>query len=740
MKKKLIALCLYVMMLASYMPVLASDSENINEIYVEYNAKDATENIQHAIYIAQTTPGRDRIIISNQGEGKKWISGSFSLCNNMELYLEPGVVLEAREGHEFEFFRQSFVLIEDKSNVSVIGGDRKTSKIRMRIDDYTDSEHRHCISIAGGKNIEIKNITLERSGGDGICISDMDLTRNKVTGANENILVDGVICYQNARNGLSVISGNNIVINDCQFLATGRANPPGLAKSGPWAGIDVEPEKRKTINNLVISNCNFERNGTRGILFALQKHMNEDYLVADVINCTFKDSPYGINLQNKEATSKEKITFTNCTVSKTNERPIIIKNWGYEDGVTVFKNCIVEDSVAASGFGALDIWGSATRETGNILFDDLYVFGTTTDSLLSFSEGTEEFKIKDINGTIHIEGDNDKIVYNEKVVNNITVEVKKSTKTKEEVLAETEGTTDELTRKIVEDIQNTISEAHKAANDYEVPTVKVDGAVVEFTEQDPVIVNDRTLVPMRAIFEKMGAEVEWIDTTRTVNAKRGTTTISLTIDSTTAYKKGQPVKLDVAPTIMNGRTMVPLRFISEALGADVEWVGYIQGIYITDRGDIVEQKINGNEIIVDCSTEGYQESGALWATASGNPNHDGSKARTSTYTYIKGEFTPVVTYTPIIAQEGDYDVYVWKFAQSNSDSAASLKIVYDKNKTYDCEIQNFTQGENEWIKLTDAPLHFKAQTLDGSQKIIQTRTEESKGYTRGSAIKLVKVN
>ena len=59
--------------------------------------------------------------------------------------------------------------------------------------------------------------------------------------------------------------------------------------------------------------------------------------------------------------------------------------------------------------------------------------------------------------------------------------------------------------------------------------------------QPAVIVNDRTLVPLRAIFEALGAEVEWDDATRTVTATKGQDTVKLTIDDTKLYKNGQPV-------------------------------------------------------------------------------------------------------------------------------------------------------------------------------------------------------
>ncbi|MCL2839044.1 MAG: BspA family leucine-rich repeat surface protein [Oscillospiraceae bacterium] len=97
----------------------------------------------------------------------------------------------------------------------------------------------------------------------------------------------------------------------------------------------------------------------------------------------------------------------------------------------------------------------------------------------------------------------------------------------------------------------------------------------------PIIENDRTLVPFRAIFEALGMEIEWDNDTRTaIGAKYGVR-IEIPIDSTTALVNGDPVTLDVAAMLYNERTMVPLRFVAEATGASVEWVAYRRTVVIT---------------------------------------------------------------------------------------------------------------------------------------------------------------
>jgi hypothetical protein len=114
-------------------------------------------------------------------------------------------------------------------------------------------------------------------------------------------------------------------------------------------------------------------------------------------------------------------------------------------------------------------------------------------------------------------------------------------------------------------------------------TVVIDGQVQAFP-QPAVTINDSTMVPMRAIFEKLGAEIKWNGETRTVTATKGNTVIILTLDRDIAIINGNPVKLTAKAQSINGNTMVPLRFVSEALGAAVKWDDSTRTAYIDSAG------------------------------------------------------------------------------------------------------------------------------------------------------------
>ena len=101
-------------------------------------------------------------------------------------------------------------------------------------------------------------------------------------------------------------------------------------------------------------------------------------------------------------------------------------------------------------------------------------------------------------------------------------------------------------------------------------SVVLDGQKLVF-DQAPINLNGRIMVPMRAIFEAYGATVNWDQGTKTVTAREGSKTIKLTVNKNSAYINGALFTLDVAPVIENGRTLVPVRFVSESLDATVSW-------------------------------------------------------------------------------------------------------------------------------------------------------------------------
>jgi len=103
-------------------------------------------------------------------------------------------------------------------------------------------------------------------------------------------------------------------------------------------------------------------------------------------------------------------------------------------------------------------------------------------------------------------------------------------------------------------------------------SVMLNGKKIVF-DVAPSLINDRTFVPMRKIFEELGAQVNWDEATSTVTARKDSTVIVLQIDNSNATVDGKTIQLDAAPCVVNDRTLVPIRFIAQSLGLQVEWNG-----------------------------------------------------------------------------------------------------------------------------------------------------------------------
>ena len=162
-------------------------------------------------------------------------------------------------------------------------------------------------------------------------------------------------------------------------------------------------------------------------------------------------------------------------------------------------------------------------------------------------------------------------------------------------------------------------------------TVTLDGNVIDCAAygQPATIVDGRTLVPLRAIFEALGATVEWDNVTRTVKSEMNGTTIELAIGSDTLYKNGEPVTLDVPGQIMNGRTLVPARAVAEAYGVGVEWDKTTRTVILTKPAAATVELPEGT--ILYLTGESYSEEVGVWGennvgvTVTENPDKEGDK-------------------------------------------------------------------------------------------------------------------
>jgi hypothetical protein len=138
----------------------------------------------------------------------------------------------------------------------------------------------------------------------------------------------------------------------------------------------------------------------------------------------------------------------------------------------------------------------------------------------------------------------------------------------------TETTTEETTQATTEETieATTVATTQATADTNNQPIyLFVNGKQIDCGTAEPIIKNDRTLVPMRPLFEALDVPVKWIQATKTVVAKKDNTQVELTIGSRNVIVNGELITTEVAPEIINGYTYMPVRFLSESLGLRVEW-------------------------------------------------------------------------------------------------------------------------------------------------------------------------
>ncbi len=132
----------------------------------------------------------------------------------------------------------------------------------------------------------------------------------------------------------------------------------------------------------------------------------------------------------------------------------------------------------------------------------------------------------------------------------------------------------------------------------EAATIKIfiDGKQ-QYFDQQPMIENDRVLVPLRGIFESLNATVNYEDATKEIYATKAGNSVWLKTGSKQAKVNGQTVILDSPAKIKNGRTFVPLRFIGESLGCKVEWDGINREVRIKSNSEPIKKEEPDHRII-----------------------------------------------------------------------------------------------------------------------------------------------
>ncbi len=312
--------------------VLAGKRKVANAAWWGFDEQDSTRFLQAAI-----DSGAEKVIVSNMGAD--WVITPITLADDQEIFFEPGVVIAAKPG-AFHGPHDSLFNAMDKKNIT-IGGYGATLKMQkndyMNPDLYEKAEWRSAILLNGVSHIKIYGLTIRDTGGDGIDLGDWG------KGYSDNVSIRDMVFDNNYRQGISVISAENLLIENCILKNT--------SGTGPASGIDLEPNNPNCrLINIVIRNCVAENNDGEGFIVAPAQLSSESEDISVIVeNCYVKSSKgHGIQVSSvKDDGPKGFVEFRNCHVENVQGHGLRILDKSSANAEFRFVNCTFKN-VAAS--------------------------------------------------------------------------------------------------------------------------------------------------------------------------------------------------------------------------------------------------------------------------------------------------------------------------------------------------------------------------------------------------------
>lgn len=242
-------------------------------------------------------------------------------------------------------------------------------------------------------------------------------------------------------------------------------------------------------------------------------------------------------------------------------------------------------------------------------------------------------------------------------------------------------------------------------------SVQLNGEYINFTDNEgnvvnPEMINNRTMVPMRKIFEVVGAEIEWDNDERMVTATTDEKIIQLQIDNNKAILKDKAteeeeiIELDAAPVLLNNRTMVPVRFIAESLDKQVGWDNENRCVIIIDYS-FIEEGLNEHvsNLIEFLNMEKEPiESFKMESKITGDLSYkDGENKKHNEKVKLTGTATFQKTKDNILKLELDVkltgDGEIQKALQEKEYDKLSFSIITDGENTY---VKSSTYDTKKW--------------------------------------------
>ena len=374
--------------------VLEGKRTEANAAWWGFDETDATDALQSAI-----NSGAKKVIVPDMG--KDWIVRPIMLKGNQEIVFEDGVIVTAKKG-EFKGRGDCLFRGTKLSNLTLrgYGAIFRMQKQDYMTDAYEKAEWRMVIGLYSCNKVEILGMTLKDSGGDGIYLG--------VTGDQmycSDIHIKDVICDNNYRQGISVISADNMLIEDC-ILKNTWGTPPA-------AGIDLEPNHPgEKLTNCIIRNCVMENNEGAGILVYLRPLSSEsEDLSIRFENCRViseKGSGLIVGAVNDDGPMGS-IEFIGCHVENTAKAGAQIYDKSADRARIRFTNCSWKNTAIAENDtetpSPLRIYlrrPELTKKHGGVDFIDCMLEDSLDRPFLSATEKESSYGVYDITGTITV--------------------------------------------------------------------------------------------------------------------------------------------------------------------------------------------------------------------------------------------------------------------------------------------------------------------------------------------------
>ena len=366
-----------------------------NAAWWGFGADDATNAVQDAIDSGAAT------VVVPFVEAD-WVVRPIRLRSNLELVFEPGVVITAKPG-AFKGRGDSLFSVNDAENITIrgYGATLRMRKADYQSDAYEAAEWRMTLDIQGCRHVRIEGVRLESSGGDGIYLG-----ATEALPYCEDVVIRDVVCHDHHRQGISVISAVDLLIENCLLSGT-----DGTA---PEAGIDLEPNlPNERMHNVVVRNCVMSNNSGAGILVYLKPLTRESEPVSILFdNCLVsggEDTGIGVGAV-KDDGPGGLIEFRNCTIHGSKRGGIYVYDKSPLAARVRFVGC------KWRGVGMGDYKDPSTHpplllhlrrrglatSLGGIDFVDCHVYDTEDRPVLRIEGREGDHAARDVQGTIHV--------------------------------------------------------------------------------------------------------------------------------------------------------------------------------------------------------------------------------------------------------------------------------------------------------------------------------------------------